>query len=165
MSETRAASDEVSIRAARVGDLPVIVAMRDELNALELRGSPHAPIRHLSVAEFTALWGRTLDDPNYCWRIIEAGSEAIGYGLIYLTTPLTEPPAAFLHWAYLAESARRRGLGRELLEHLVQWARTQRADRIELQFIEGNLPAQQFWTKMGFQPYAQKCVRYLTDRS
>src|SRR5262245_52776674 len=35
------------IRAARAEDLPAIVAMRDALNALELVGSPHAPIQRL----------------------------------------------------------------------------------------------------------------------
>jgi hypothetical protein len=34
-------------------------------------------------------------------------------------------------------------------------------DRVELQFIDGNSIAERFWTKMGFRPYARKCVKYL----
>src|SRR5262249_23561037 len=60
----------VALRPARRDDLPAIVAMRDALNALELAGSPHAPIQRLTVDEFAALWGPTFDDPRHCWRVV-----------------------------------------------------------------------------------------------
>lgn len=135
--------------------------MRDDLNALELRGSPHAPIQRLSLAEFDAHWGATLCDPRYCWRIVELDEQPVGFGLIYLTAPLTKPALAFLHWAYLAESARRAGLGSALVENLLAWAKSQGADRVELQFIDGNVQAEAFWTQKGFRPYARKCVHQL----
>jgi GNAT superfamily N-acetyltransferase len=152
----------VSVRPATARDLPAIVAMRDALNALELSGSPHAPIQRLTLEEFTALWGGTLDHPAYCWRVVEAEHRPIGFGLIYLMTPRTQPPGAFVHWAYLDPSYRRQGLGRLLLDHLLDWARGQGANRVELQFIEGNQAAQRFWTKVGFHTYARKCVHYLS---
>jgi GNAT superfamily N-acetyltransferase len=150
----------ISVRPAVHGDLPAIVKMRDALNALELTGSPHAPIQRLSVDEFTTLWGSTLDDGLYCWRIIESEGKPIGFGLIYIL-PKSRPPAAFLHWAYLDPAHRRRGLGQLLLDHLIGWARGQGAGHIELQFIEGNEAARRFWAKTGFRPYAHKCVYYI----
>jgi GNAT superfamily N-acetyltransferase len=135
--------------------------MRDELNALELTGCPHASIQRLSVEEFTALWGGTLDDPSSCWRIVEVDRRPVGFGLIYLAAPRTRPPGAFLHWAYLDQRYRHQGLGRLLLDDLLNWARAQGANRVELQFIDGNEAAYRFWTKMGFRPYARKCVHYL----
>ena len=150
------------IRAAIVSDLPAIVAMRDKLNVLERSGCPHASIVPLTLEQFTAMWGRTFDSPDHCWRIVEADRQPVGFGLIYLTTPRTTPPGAYIHWAYLEEDQRRSGLGRMLLEHLTDWAKQRGAGRIELQFIDGNQVAEQFWTKMGFRPYARKCVYYLS---
>jgi GNAT superfamily N-acetyltransferase len=152
--------DSFLVRPARLGDLPNLVAMRDALNALELTASPHAPIQRLSLDEFTALWGATLDDPTHCWRIVESLDQPIGFGLVYLL-PKSRPLGAFIHWMYLDAAHRRAGLGRLLFDHLAAWALAQGASRIELQFIEGNLGAQQFWARMGFRPYAQKCVCYL----
>lgn len=151
----------VRLRPAIADDLPNIVAMRDRLNALELAGCPHASIQKLTVAEFTGLWGPTLQHPDYCWRIVEVDGQPVGFGLIYLSQPRTEPPAAFLHWAYLEPGHRRGGLGQQLVDELLGWARAHRAARVELQFIDGNLVAERFWTKVGFQPFARKCVLHL----
>jgi GNAT superfamily N-acetyltransferase len=148
-------------RAATIDDVPAIVAMRDRLNALELAGCRHASIEPLTVAQFAQRWGPTFGHEDYHWAIVEDGGRAVGFGLIYLTLPVTEPPHAFLHWAYLEPEFRRHGLGRLLVDDLVGWARRRGADRVELQFIDGNLPAEHFWQAMAFQPFARKCVRYL----
>jgi len=159
---TPASAGAVQLRPATRDDLPAIVAMRDDLNALELRGCAHASIQKLTLDQFAALWGPSFDDPNYCWRIVEVDRQPIGYGLIYLQSPRTDPPGAFIHWAYVRETERRRGLGQALLDELIGWARARGANRLELQFIEGNEIARRFWTKSGFRPYAFKCVRYLS---
>lgn len=156
---SHAASDIVTFRPASADDLPAIVALRNKLNILELAGSPHAPIQRLGVDEFTALWGLTLTRPDHCWRIVEAAGQAVGFGLIYLL-PNSRPLGAFIHWAYLEPEYRCRGWGQALFDHLMDWARNQRAARIELQFIEGNEAAQRFWSKMGLRTYARKCVYY-----
>lgn len=163
MAAENSALPSIHVRPAHRADLPLIVAMRDELNSLELAGSPHAPIQRLSVEEFTAVWGGTLEDPGYCWRIIEADQRPVGFGLLYLLTPKIKPFGAFVHWAYLRPDARRQGLGQILMDHLFDWAREQGANRVELQFIDGNESARRFWTKLEFQPYARKCVRYLHE--
>ena len=150
------------IRPATAADLPAVVALRDALNALELAGSPHAPIRRLSVDEFAAAWGPTLDDPAYCWRVVEADGRLVGFGLIFLQASPTTLPGAFVQWAYLEPAYRRQGLGELLFGQLLAWARRAGAERVELQFIEGNAAAERFWAKMGFRPYARKCVRYLS---
>jgi GNAT superfamily N-acetyltransferase len=150
----------IVLRSATAADLPTLVAMRDQLNRLELSGSPQAPIQRLSVEAFTRLWGHTLENPDYCWRIVERDRRPIGFGLLYLI-PKSQPPGAFLHWAYLEEGHRRLGLGQRLFDELLTWASGKGANRIELRYIDGNESARNFWTKMGFQPFARQCVRYL----
>ena len=149
--------DGFTIRPARPGDLPAIVRLRDSLNALERAGCPHAPQQRLTLDAFTARWGGTLPDPRYGWRVAEADGAAVGFGLIYLLPDVT-PPAAFLHWAYLEPAHRGHGKGRRLFAELAGWARGQGAGRIELQFIDGNDTAAAFWTRLGFRPYARRCV-------
>jgi GNAT superfamily N-acetyltransferase len=151
------------LRPAIAEDLPAIVAMRDRLNALELVGCPHASIQKLTLAQFVSLWGPTLSHGDYCWRVVEADAKVVGFGLIYLSQPRIDPPAASLHWAYLEPAYRRGGLGQRLVDELLAWARARRAGRVELQFIDGNVIAERFWSKMGFEPYARKCVRYFRD--
>jgi GNAT superfamily N-acetyltransferase len=144
-----------------MADWPAIVAMRNDLNALELQGCPHASIQKLTLTEFQAHWGPTLDDPDYCWRIVEVVGRPIGFGLVYVVKPKVEPLAGFVHWAYLEPDQRRQGRGELLLDHLLQWARAKKVQRVELQFIDGNEIAERFWQKLGFRPYARKCVRML----
>jgi GNAT superfamily N-acetyltransferase len=159
-----ATAGSVALRPATRADLTAIVAMRDELNDLELAGCPHAPIVRLSLEAFSALWGHTIDSAGHCWRIVEEDGRPIGFGLIYLMTPQTQPPGAYLHWAYLGTDHRQRGTGRRLFDELAAWARRQGAQRIELQFIEGNELARHFWTKVGFRGFAHKCVHYLDEK-
>src|SRR5438874_1681172 len=89
---------KLPIRVATIDDVPAIVAMRDRLNALELANCPHASIEPLTVAQFAERWGPTFGHPDYHWQIAEDDGRAVGFGLIYLTLPVTEPPHAFLHW-------------------------------------------------------------------
>jgi GNAT superfamily N-acetyltransferase len=152
------------IRPARADDLPAIVPMRNRLNELELAGCPHAAIVPLTLDEFAAIWGPTLDLPTHCWRVVEAAGRPVGYGLIYLASPRTVPPGAFLHWAYLEEVYRSSGLGRQLVQTMLDWAVAQGANRIELQYIDGNVVGERFWIRMGFRPYARKCVYYPAER-
>ena len=152
--------DSIAIRPARLDDLPAIVTMRDTLNRLELSGCQHAAIVPLTLEKFAAIWGSSFDSPNHCWRVAEANGRLVGFGLIYLLSPRTEPPGAYVHWAFVEEPYRRHGLGKKLLDDLLDWARQQGAGRVELQFIDGNVRAERFWTKMGFRPFARKCVYY-----
>jgi GNAT superfamily N-acetyltransferase len=153
---------EAVLRPAVLADLPAIVTMRNRLNGLELTGSPHAPIQRLTLAEFTSLWGPTLDSSTHCWRIVEVNGQPIGFGLVYLITPKPQTPGAFIQWAYLEPEHRRHGLGGVLFEHLLAWARERGAARVELRFIEGNEAAEHFWQKTGFRTFARQCVLWLS---
>jgi GNAT superfamily N-acetyltransferase len=161
MTANRDRIEEVIIRPVRTGDWPAIVAMRTALNVHELQGCPHAAIQKLTLEQFQAHWGPTLDDADYCWRIVEADGRPIGFGLLYLQKPKVEPLGAFVHWAYLEAAQRRQGRGALLMEHLLQWARDRKVRRVDLQYIDGNESAEHFWQKLGFRPYARKSVRYL----
>lgn len=148
----------ISIRPAKPEDLPNIVAMRNALNRLELAGCPHASITRLTLEEFIAHWGPTMGEADYCWRIVEEAGKPIGFGMLYLLKPRVPPFVGFVQWAYVEEGRRRAGVGRRLVDELFGWAKQNGAGRVELQFIDGNQIAERFWKKLGFEPYARKCV-------
>ena len=118
----------------------------------------HASITKLTLEEFSAYWGPTFADADYCWRIVEADGNAAGFGLLYILKPRVPPLAGFVQWTYIDPSCRRKGAGQELVENLFAWARDRHVQRVELQYIDGNQFAERFWRKMGFEPYARKCV-------
>ncbi|MBL8794645.1 MAG: GNAT family N-acetyltransferase, partial [Planctomycetia bacterium] len=133
---------EPLIRPATVQDLSAIVAMRDRLNDLERAGCPHAAIQPFTLEQFTAQWSASMSNPNFCWRIVEVEGRPVGFGLIYLNTPQVPRSAAYIHWAYLDDSLRRQGTGGRLLDDLLAWAKAKGAQRVELQFIDGNTGAE-----------------------
>ena len=153
--------DSVTLRPARADDLPDIVAMRSALNRLELEGCPHASITKMTLEEFAAHWGPTIDDPDYCWRLVEVEGKPVGFGLLYLLKPRVPSIVGFVQWAFIDPACRRKGLGERLVRELFRWAKEKNVERIELQFIDGNLLAERFWKKMGFEPYARKSVKRL----
>jgi GNAT superfamily N-acetyltransferase len=53
---------------------------------------------------------------------------------------------------WVAPPARRRGIGRLLVEAIVGWARTIGRDVVDLHVTEGNDAARRLYTDMGFQP-------------
>lgn len=56
---------------------------------------------------------------------------------------------------YVREPARRRGIGRALVEAGSEWARERGATRIEVRVATGNAAAGAFWQASGFAPFVE----------
>ncbi|MOA18080.1 ribosomal-protein-alanine N-acetyltransferase [compost metagenome] len=61
-----------------------------------------------------------------------------------------ERGAVGLYDVVVAPQWRGRGLGRQLLQGLLQWAARQGASAVDLQVRGGNLPAQALYASLGF---------------
>ncbi|MCC2595099.1 GNAT family N-acetyltransferase [Pusillimonas sp. MFBS29] len=77
---------------------------------------------------------------------IEYEGECCAWGLAVL-----EREAAGLYEVMVLPSCRGKGLGRQLLYGLLQWAARQGATHTDLQVTGGNATAQQLYTSLGFQ--------------
>jgi ribosomal protein S18 acetylase RimI-like enzyme len=96
------------------------------------------------------------------------GDKAMGYfavdglalcGIVGCFIDEQTPTTAHLVSMWVAPRYRRRGVGRLLLKHVTDWARSRCADRIQLMVTSNNAAAIRFYESMGFtmtgrtQPY------------
>ncbi|MDI6641807.1 MAG: ribosomal protein S18-alanine N-acetyltransferase, partial [Elusimicrobiota bacterium] len=61
------------------------------------------------------------------------------------------------------ENYRRQGIGKKLLEHIIQFARTKEINQLFLEVRAKNLPAINLYTKFGFEICQFRPKRYTTD--
>lgn len=80
-----------------------------------------------------------------------AKGEIVGMGGLMRPERQKASHRAFVWGMYVRESLRGRGIGRSLLSHLIEHARTiEGVDIVELGVVEGNVAARGLYTSMGF---------------
>jgi putative acetyltransferase len=125
--------DDVTIRAARVADLPACAGIiNDYIDATDWLP------RTLSRNKIAALFGPGLLDQRTV-LVAEAGGGIVGY--------LSLGGDGFLPALYLAPGVRGRGIGAALLDQ----AKALRPEGIELTVFEPNAAAQRFYAREGFR--------------
>jgi ribosomal protein S18 acetylase RimI-like enzyme len=58
---------------------------------------------------------------------------------------------------------RRKGVGEQMLSKILEWFELKRIRRIELQVLSGNRAAVSFWTKHGFETFANRMFLRTND--
>lgn len=123
------------IRAATPADVDAIIALE--------RGSPTAA--HWSHVQYDAI----LNAPHAAERLVllfEAGNGVLGFVVAHTAAEEWE-----LENIVVAESSRRRGLGGQLVQALLDAARQQHARAIFLEVRETNASARALYRACGFQ--------------
>ena len=97
--------------------------------------------------------GPYLDDPRNSLFIAEDEKGRLaGHTLLGQTTPFySSKPYGFVFDIYVAEWARRQGVGGQLLEFAFKWFRDQGLEKVKLEVSEGNQRAKPLYLKMGFK--------------
>jgi ribosomal protein S18 acetylase RimI-like enzyme len=139
---------ELAIRPARVADAPLLALAERTIAATPgLLASQPAELTDEQFAQkIAALDGAD----NGCYLVAEAAGQIVGHGML---DPLQL--AAVRHVVRLTLVAhpgwQGRGIGRALLERLIEWARSAPAvEKIELNVRASNAGAQALYRKMGF---------------
>ena len=112
-----------------------------------------------SPTAFASRLDHERDRPEAFWRgrLEEAGSatflaleseEAVGLVTVFLDDD--DPGSAHLVSMWVAPDHRRRGVGRQLIEAVLGWAREERAERVKLWVTETNEAAGRLYREMGF---------------
>jgi ribosomal protein S18 acetylase RimI-like enzyme len=138
----------ITIRSARVEDAPVLAQAERTIAATPgfLVPQPAELPDERFAQKIAALDGA--DNGRYL--VAETAGQIVGHGML---DPL--PLAAVRHVVHLTLVVHPgwdgRGVGRALLERLIEWARTAPSvEKIELNVRSSNTPAQALYRKLGF---------------
>jgi len=147
-----------TIRQARPSDQEVIgglwESLLEEQSALDARMGVAEDARARWENDFP-LW---LDDETRRIFVAEPSDEVVGFVSARRWGP---PPIyrdegeVFLDELYVAPSARRQGLGTELVEAVQEWADTVEARRVRLRVLAANDAGRAFWRNQDAAPLTE----------
>jgi ribosomal protein S18 acetylase RimI-like enzyme len=160
-------TDEVNVRQATDADRAAIGRLWQELMDFHLRLLPK---RFALAEDALEAWLRFLDeglaDEERLVLVAEAGTELVGYviGVVATRPPVfKELRQGAIYDMCVAESWRRRSVGRRLCESMLAWFRERELDTSEVSVAALNPVSQAFWRAMGFEPEMVRMIRPLRD--
>jgi GNAT superfamily N-acetyltransferase len=143
----------ISIRAASLGDLPLIAQMNAQL--IEDEGSRNP----MKLAQLEARARGWLDKDTWRIEIAERDARVIAYSVYQHRADEYEParPVVYIRQFFVQRSERGRGIGRQFFALLAK--RFPAQCRVVLEALASNPRAEQFWRRVGFESYAKVMVR------
>ena len=102
-----------------------------------------------SAAQFKEEFAKSPKDAYYI--AAEVDGELIGYAGIYYVSDFAD-----VHTITVAANHRRKGIGREFLKRLINWARVKKAQSIMLEVRVGNEEALPLYTQNGFTEISRR---------
>lgn len=122
----------------------------------------------VDIADLTSLArdivrSRESGDPEkMCWIArLEPEGDAVGVLLANLNYSLKfAGRSLWIEELYVTPSARRRSLGRLLVEHLLDWAEDNEIRGVDLEAYQGNTPASVLYRSLGFNRLGRERFYY-----
>ena len=102
-----------------------------------------------SAAQFKEEFAKSPKDAYYI--AAEVAGELIGYAGIFCVADVAD-----IHTITVSAEHRRKGIGRELLKRVIDWARTRKAEAIMLEVRVGNEEALPLYTQNGFTEISRR---------
>jgi len=115
----------------------MIPADLDQVMAIERASFPFPWSTRFFLEELRVECARSL--------VVEIGTRVVGYVLFWLL-----PDEIDVHNVAVHSEFRRRGIGRVLLEQVVEQGRERQLSKVTLEVRESNIPAQMLYRSMGF---------------
>lgn len=153
-SECGQPAEKISIDFACAADLEAMADLLAELFTLESDFSPERDkqLRGLRLILQTPSSGRLF--------VLRAGDRVVGMANALLTVSTAEGcPVLLLEDVIVNAAWRGRQLGRQLVEHVFDWARASGITRVTLLADPDNAPALVFYSRLGFTPSAMCVLR------
>ena len=126
-----------------------------DLVALRLAWKPAASAEEAAILDRDVRdWWRSEGDRRHAWLARHTDGHAVGMANAAVFTRMPVPGRGSARWVYVANvfvrpDARRAGVGRALMESVIEWARAERMVRIVLAPSETSIP---FYRRLGFRP-------------
>lgn len=149
------------IRTARVGDAATIAAIHIETWQHAYAGiMPTEFLMSLSVAKRTEQWHTALEKKVEGTLVFENEGTVTGFASFgaCLDPDRTEVPDFELYAIYVQSSAKRQGVGRQLMEKVEADSREDGAGSISLWVLEMNKPARAFYEAQGYAQDISKSI-------
>jgi N-acetylglutamate synthase-like GNAT family acetyltransferase len=139
----------IVVRAAEAADLGPVVELLDELGY---------PSSAEAVGESMEALRR--DPASWLWVAVDRG-EVVGLVGLHVMPLLERGPFARMTALVVGERARRRGIGRALIERMEEQAREEGCERIELSSADRRHDAHAFYRRVGFQEASRRFLKHL----
>lgn len=139
--------NDVTIASANEADIPDLIELLEVLFSIEQDFTPNPEKQRRGLAALLA-------SPNGHIAIARSPEgRAVGMATAQLVVSTAEgAPSAWVEDVVVREGWRGRGLGRALLEAVLDWARQHGATRAQLLADLDNTPALAFYDHLGWQP-------------
>lgn len=161
----------MTIRLAIPADAQTLTDL-GAVTAREAFGPPHNPaevVEDYIRTDFTvAMLAEELGDPKAVFFVVEdADGQAVGYAKLRRRTPppqIRQRPAIEIQRIYLLNRVIGQGLGRQLMEYCLTFARADGYVTVWLGVWERNLAALNFYARMGFSRVGWHYFQFGTER-
>ncbi len=148
---------DVQIRKATSNDIPSIVELN--LALFQEDAGPRDPCMNLNwpKEEGYAHFSKLISCGDSVCLLATSGNETIGYlaGYLWNGGSLRPLKMAELESMYVRQPCRSQGVGQQLVDEFVQWARQRDVQRISVTAYAANICAIAFYQGLGFGP---KCL-------
>jgi GNAT superfamily N-acetyltransferase len=142
-NELPAQSFSVQVRQASLADLDVLVPMFDQYRQFYDRDSSPAAVRTFLAERLT--------NGDSVLFLAQDGGEALGFTQLYPSfSSVSMAPTFILNDLFVAENARRRGVGKALIDAAIQHGKATGAIRLGLSTAKANETAQRLYQETGW---------------
>ncbi len=147
-------SDEIVVRPANEADIESLVRLLGELFAIEQDFRPDRERQRRGLALMLA------ERRACCVLVAEHGGAVVGMATAQLVISTAQgAPSAWIEDVVVARAARGRGVGRRLIEAVVERAGELGATRCQLLADRENVPALGFYAHLGWSRTQLICLR------
>lgn len=145
----------VQIRRAAPEDIPAMAALLKDLFSIEADFDFDAGKQERGL-------GLLLQDPESRCAMVAADSSGRIVGMVtmqFVMSTAEGAPSGWIEDMVVDKSARRRGVGRRLLQAILDWGFANGATRFQLLADKGNAPALEYYKSLGWSGTSLICLR------
>jgi GNAT superfamily N-acetyltransferase len=151
----------LTIRPAGQDDLDAMVSLLQALFAIEADFTPDPERQRQGLARFLESCGK-----HRCILVAEVDHRVVAMATVQILISTAQGgPVGLMEDVVVREDLRGRGVGRRLVNALVEWAADRGLTRLQLLADDRNRPALDFYRKMGWHTTQLLCLRYLPTAS
>lgn len=160
----------VEIRRGTLEDLDEVSRLLDDLLRYHARAPSYIPYIPELQAGLRSEAAAGLADPAKAYWLAYRNGRALGFqeferlGANRATAGATSERDVHLYIAQTEPAARGTGIGSALLARGLAWAQAEGYTDCAAEWVQGNLLADFFWRRRGFQPYLIRLVRLIDPR-